>query len=120
MEHLGKKQWVIPDGYMSDSQNGNLVSHEAVCVLNLTDIEAKIVITIFFEDREPIKGFSVTCMPQRTNHIRLDKIVNTDGLKIPHEVSYAILIESNTPIICQHSRMDVTQNEMALMTTIAY
>jgi len=59
-------------------------------------------------------------MPQRKNHIRLDKIVNTDGLKIPHEVSYAILVESNTPIICQHSRMDVTQKEMAFMTTIAY
>ena len=120
MENTGKKQWVIPDGYMSDSQNGDLVSHEAVCVLNLSEIEAEIKITIFFEDREPLKGFVAKCLPQRTNHIRLDKIVNNEGVKIPHEVSYAILVESNTPIICQHSRMDVTQPEMTLMTTIAY
>ncbi len=120
MENIGKKQWVIPDGFMSDSKKGDLVSHEAVCVLNLSDTAAEIAITIFFEDRVPLKGFTASCMPQRTNHIRLDKIVSKDGVKIPHEVPYAVLVESNTPIICQQSRMDVTQSEMALMTTIAY
>ena len=51
---------------------------------------------------------------------RLDKIKNADGVAIPHEVPYAILVESSVPVICQHSRMDVTQAEMTLMTTIAY
>ena len=120
MEHLGKKQWVIPDGYMSDSQNGNLVSHEAVSVLNLSGETANINITVYFEDREPLYGFKAECYYKRTNHIRLDKIENKDGVKIPHEVPYALLIESNVPVVCQHSRMDVTQKEMALMTTIAY
>ena len=118
--NFGKKEWIIPDGFMSDTQKGELVSHEAVCVLNLSEITAEIKITVFFEDREPIEGFTATCLPRRTNHIRLDKIIGKNNIKIPHEVPYAVLVESNTPIVCQHSRMDVTQPEMALMTTIAY
>ena len=120
MTNLGKKQWLIADGYMSDTKNGALVSHEAVCVLNLSDETANINITVYFEDREPLKGFVAECESERTNHIRLDKIENKDAVKIPLEVPYALLIESNVPVVCQHSRMDVTQSEMTLMTTMAY
>lgn len=120
MNNLGKKQWLIADGYMSDTKNGDFVSHEAVCVLNLSNETANINITIYFEDREPLKGFVAECQSERTNHIRLDKIENKDGVKIPLGVPYALLIESNVPVVCQHSRMDVSQAEMTLMTTIAY
>ena len=65
-------------------------------------------------------GFSAVCENNRTNHIRLDKIENDKGEKIPKEVPYAILVESDRDIVCQHSRMDVSQPEMTLMTTIAY
>ena len=120
MKELGKKQWLIADGYMSNTENGDYVSHEAVCVLNLTDETANINITVYFEDRQPLKGFFAECKSERTNHIRLDKIKNKDGIRIPHEVPYALLIESDVPVVCQHSRMDVSQAEMTLMTTMAY
>lgn len=120
MSDFGKKEWLIADGYMSDTKNGDFVSHEAVCVLNLSKETANIKITVYFEDRDPLKGFVAECKPERTNHIRLDKIKNSDGISIPHEVPYALLIESDVPVVCQHSRMDVTQAEMTLMTTIAY
>lgn len=116
----GKNVWVIGDGFMSSTSNGGYDSHEAVCVLNLSGKTANINITIYFEDAEPMKGFTAVCENERTNHIRLDKIINNEGKKIPHEKPYAILVESDTPIVCQHSRMDVSQPEMTLMTTIAY
>lgn len=56
----------------------------------------------------------------RTNHIRLDKIKNKNGQTIPKDVPYALLVESDVEIVAQHSRMDVSQAEMTLMTTIAY
>lgn len=120
MKNSGKKQWLIADGYMSDTKNGEFVSHEAVCVLNLSKKIAKIHITVYFEDREPLTGFVAECQSNRTNHIRLDKIKNSDGILIPHNVPYALLIESDVPVVCQHSRMDVSQAEMTLMTTMAY
>ncbi len=117
---IGKKVWAIGDGFMNDTQNGNFESHEAVCVLNVSGKAANINISIYFEDREPLFGFSAVCESNRTNHIRLDYIKNDKGESVPKGVPYAILIESDTPIICQHSRLDVSQAEMTLMTTIAY
>jgi len=35
-------------------------------------------------------------------------------------VPYALLIESDTPVVAQYSRLDTTQKELALMTTMAY
>ena len=116
----GKKKWIIPDGFMSDSSNDKYVSHEAVCVVNLSKKKAKINITILFEDKSPLKGFTAACESERTNHIRLDKLVNEKNESIPVETPYAIYVESNTPIIVQHSRMDVSLPEMTLMTTMAY
>ena len=120
MENFGKTEWVIPDGFMSDTKSETYVSHEAVCVLNLNEKCANVELQIYFEDREPLLDFTATCEGKRCNHIRLDKIVNKDGVKIPHEVPYAIYVKSDIPIVVQHSRMDVTQPNMTLMTTIAY
>lgn len=120
MSNLGKTEWVIADGFMSDTESGNYVSHEAVCVLNLNDECAEVELEIYFEDREPLLGFVASCSPKRCNHIRLDKIENENGVKIPREVPYAIYVKSNIPVVCQHSRMDVSDPKMTLMTTIAY
>lgn len=119
--NLGKKTWIIPDGFLPEKSNGDFVSHEAVCVLNLTDKDAEINLSIYFEDREPIEDIFVVCASKRTNHIRLDKLDDGSGNnKIPVGVPYSIKVESNVPIVAQHSRMDTTQSEMTLMTTIAY
>ena len=116
----GKKVWMIADGYMSNTEKGNLVSHEAICVLNLSGEDANIDITLYFENAEPMKGLHAVCKNERTNHIRLDKIVADDGRKIPKDTPYAVLVESDQPIVVQASRLDVSQPEYALMTTIAY
>ena len=116
----GKNIWVIPDGFMSDTQKGNYVSHEAICALNLSGRTAHIDITVYFSDRDPMSGFSAICDNERSNHIRLDIIKNNKGEAIPKEVPYSVLIQSDAPIIVQHSRMDVSQPEMTLMTTISY
>ena len=116
----GKNTWLIPDGFMSSTQKGDYVSHEAVCVLNLSGETAHIDLTVYFEDCEPIRGLHAVCENDRTNHIRLDKIVSDAGTTIPRDKPYAILVESDRPIVVQCSRLDVSQPEYALMTTIAY
>lgn len=119
-EQIGRRTWVIPDGYLPERSNGHFVSHEAVCVVNLGDEDAHLSITVYFEDREPLTGLTATCDARRTNHVRLDVIANAEGERIPVGVPYALKVESDQPVIVQHSRMDTTQAEMALMTTIAY
>ncbi len=105
---------------MSDTAKGNYVSHEAICVLNLSECDAKIKLTVFFEDKEPLYGFTAVCKSKRSNHIRLDKITNDKNEQIPKETPYSVLVESDVEIVAQHSCMDVSQAEMTLMSTIAY
>lgn len=116
----GSKVWFIPDGYYSSKSTGMFPSHEAICVLNPGKKDAKIKITLYFEDRDKMEGFIAECKAERTNHIRMDKLRDVNGKGIPLDVPYAMMVESDTEIIVQYSRMDTSQAEMALMTTIAY
>ncbi|MGO4371251.1 sensory rhodopsin transducer [Paenibacillus sp. 2TAB19] len=115
----GEKHWFIPDGFIPPDSTGALTSHESVCVLNCSSEEALIRFTIFFEDREPIEDILVVVPGRRTKHIRTSSLVKNDE-GIPVGVPYAIEVLSDIPIIVQYSRLDSTQAENTLMSTIAY
>ena len=117
----GKCSWLVPDCYWPEiTTPGHYVSHEAICVLNTGDQAADIKITLYFEDREPMCGFTAVCGARRTNHIRMDKIVNADGEQVPMGVPYAALVESNVPVVCQYSRIDTTQVNETYGTTMTF
>ncbi|HHY82864.1 MAG TPA: hypothetical protein GX505_09340 [Clostridiales bacterium] len=117
----GAYVWLVPDCYYpSISSPGHYVSHESICVLNVGKQDANIQLTLYFEDREPMRNFKAVCKAERTNHIRLDKIKGEDGRTIPQDVPYAIMLESDQPVVVQYSRLDTTQAEMSLMTTMAH
>jgi hypothetical protein len=116
----GKRSWLIGDGYLPVKSRGEHISHESVCVLNLTDQDAVIQLTIYFEDREPMKDLLSFCKAQRTHHIRLDRITDQAGNIIPRGVPYAIQVDSDIPVIVQHTRLDTTQKALSLMTVMAY
>jgi hypothetical protein len=116
----GKKSWLIGDGFISEKSTGDQISHESVCVLNLTKQDATIQLTLYFEDRAPMDGFVSYCQAERTHHIRLDKIKDQAGNPVPRGVPYAIKVDSNVPVIVQHTRLDTTQEAFALMTVMAY
>ncbi|RUS46270.1 sensory rhodopsin transducer [Cohnella sp. AR92] len=115
----GEKHWIIPDGYIPENSSGELLSHESVCVLNVSSEEALINFTIFFEDRDPIEDILVVVPPRRTKHIRTSSL-NKEGTPIPVGVPYAIEARSDIPIVVQYSRLDSTQAENALMSVVAY
>lgn len=116
----GKKTWLIPDGFLQPKSTGDQISHEAVCVLNLTDENAVIHLTFYFEDRDPMENFVAECGSKRTHHIRLDKLSDQEGNLIPRDVPYAIKVDSSVPIIVQHSRLDTSQPALALFTTMGF
>lgn len=119
-EQIGAKVWLIPDGYYPEHSSGELVSHEAVCVLNPGLVDAELEIVLYFEDRPKVDGFRAQCPAERTRHIRMDRLQNRHGAGVPRGVPYAMVVKSNTPIVVQYSRMDTTQPAMALMTAMAF
>ena len=120
MKAYGKKTWLIPDTYLNSISKNKNVSHESICVVNTSDVDAKIKLTLFFEDREKRDDFESFCGAGKTHHIRMDKIRSVNGESVPKDVPYAVLVESNVEIVVQYSRLDTSAAEMALMSVMAY
>lgn len=116
----GKRIWMIPDGFLQPKSTGEQISHESVCVLNVGEENANIRLSLYFEDREPMEHFFSQCGAKRTHHIRLDKLRDRNGEQVPRGVPYAIKVESDVPVFVQHSRLDTSQEALALFTTMGY
>jgi hypothetical protein len=118
----GAKVWLIPDGYLASPPGDGkpYQSHEAICVLNTGKEDAHLLIDFYFEDRPPITDVAVSVVGERTFHIRLDKPEHLSGVVLPRDVPYAMRVRSDAPVVVQHSRLDTTQTNLTLMTTIAY
>jgi len=95
-----------------------MLSHETVCILNTSDEDANVEITIYYKDREPVGPYKVTVGARRTKHVRFNDL--KDPEPIPRDTDYSSVIRSDVPIVAQHTRLDSRQAENALLSTIAY
>lgn len=121
MEHIGALRWAIAEGYIPPASTGpapEMTSHETACILNAGDHDARVAITVFFADREPAGPYRVTVPARRTLHVRFNDL--SDPEPIPVGTDYASVIESDVPVVVQHTRLDSRQAENALLTTIAW
>jgi hypothetical protein len=118
---IGKRRWAIAEGYIPSQSTGEgraLESHETVSILNAGDEDAHVNITVFFADRDPVGPYSFNVPARRTSHIRFNDL--KDPEPVPRDTDYASVIESDVPIVCQHTRLDSRQSALALMTTTVY
>ena len=118
---IGQRRWAIAEGYIPAWSNGpepQFTSHETACLLNASDQDAHVEITIYFSDREPVGPYRITVPARRTLHLRFNNL--TEPEPIPQDTDYASVFESDVPIVVQHTRLDSRQAENALLTTMAY
>ncbi len=118
---IGHTRWAIAEGYIPGWSNGpepQFTSHESACLLNASDEEAHVEITVFFSEREPVGPYRLSIPARRTKHLRFNEL--EDPEPIPVDTDYASVIESDVPIVVQHTRLDSRQAENALLSTIAY
>ena len=118
---VGRKIWAIPEGYIPSQSTGpvpEMKSHETICFLNAGERDAHISMTVFFADREPVGPYRFSVSAQRTRHVRFNDFDEPE--KIPRDTDYSSLIESDVPVVVQHTRLDSRQAENALLSTIAF
>ncbi len=118
---LGHTRWAIAEGYIPSGSTGpdpEFTSHETACILNTGDTDAQVTITIYFSDREPVGPYRFTVPARRTKHLRFNDL--QDPETVPRDTDYASVIESDVPIVVQHTRIDSRQAENALLSTIAF
>ena len=121
MDGIGKTRWVIAEGYIPGASTGSgraFESHETACILNAGSREAKVRITIYFSDRDPVGPYQVKVPAKRTKHVRFNDL--KDPAPVPRDTDYSSVIESDVPIVVQHSRLDSRQDALALLSTIAF
>jgi hypothetical protein len=121
MKPAGRKRWFVADAYLPSSGLGSdWESHESICILNVSDADAQIRLSLYFEDREAVENIPIVVKAKSNKHFRMDRPELLAGTKIPRDVPFGLAIESDVPIICQYSRLDVTQPNFTLMTTIPF
>ena len=121
MEPIGATRWAIAEGYIPLSTghtDPRLVSHETACILNAGDRPANIEITIYYSDRDPVGPYRTTVPPRRTLHLRFNDLKDPEPIQA--DTDYASVIESDVPIVVQHTRLDSRNAELALLSTVAF
>ena len=120
-QQIGKRRWVIAEGYIPSFSTGEgraFESHETACLLNAGSVDAQVSITLYFADRDPVGPYRVRVPARRTLHLRFNDL--SDPLPVPRDTDYASLIESDAPIVVQHTRLDTRQEALALISTVAF
>ena len=118
---IGRRTWAIAEGYIPEESHGpepQMTSHETACILNAGGEPADVRIWIYFADREPAGPYAVLVPPRRTLHMRFNDLREPEP--IPVATDYAAVIESDVPIVVQHTRLDTRQRENALLSTLAH
>lgn len=118
---IGRTRWAIAEGYIPETSTGpepEMISHETACILNSGNDDASVSITVFFTDREPAGPYRFTVHARRTLHVRFNDLIDPEP--VPKGTDFASVIESDVPIVVQHTRLDSRQAENALLSTIAY
>ena len=121
MPGVGRTRWVIAEGYIPGASTGKgraFESHETACILNTGERDANVRITLYFADRAPVGPYRVTVPAKRTRHVRFNDL--KDPAPVPRDTDYSSLIESDVPIVVQHTRLDSRQAALALLSTMAY
>ena len=82
---IGATTWVIADGYIPPASTGPepaMTSHDSACILNAGDAEARVEITLFFTDREPVGPYPLTIAPRRAFHQRFNDLEGPEPVPV--------------------------------------
>lgn len=121
MDNLGNKKWVIPGGYISSKSTGRepeWVSQDKVSVLNLNNEPVSVKMTIYYEDDEPIEGYSIEVKGERVRKFRVNDLINPFPVIL--EKAYSLVLEADKPVIVQFLKMDTGHTKLAMTGSMAY
>lgn len=117
---IGKKIWIIPDCELPQEGDGVLKGHESVIVVNDTEQDANIAVTLYFTDRDRYEEIEWTVGAGRVRCFRMNNLEDMCGFAVPYETQYAMKLSSTCPIVVQYGRLDNRQINLAYYTTLGY
>ena len=106
----GKKNWVFCDGDLPPAgDNPDFQGHEALMITNKNTEDAHILVNLYFEDKEPMKGLHLTVPAERVICIRTDLPICEEEFQIPFG-QYSLELDSDIPVCASFGRLDRRYN----------
>ncbi len=118
-----KKKWYIVDGYRPSPKpnpDADYKGHESVMILNTNDVDAHVLINVYFEDKEPVENIAYTVPAKRIRCFTTDDKEALGGLELGIGEQYSMEIISDVDVVVQYGRLDVQQPNMAYMAMMAH
>ncbi len=119
----GKKNWYVVDGYLpfeGKVENGDFKGHEAIMILNCNKESANVLMTIYYEDREPDRDILIKVEGERVKCLRMDNPDDIGGVKLDKQLQYSLKFESDVNVVIQYGRMDIAQPNLAYIGLMGY
>lgn len=102
----GKKVWVFADAELPPLGTNSIPGHESIIIANLCERPATINITLFYTDRDPVKGLVASVEAKRVRCLRTNEERDFPGHTACIGEQYAILLESDVPVVAQYGRAE--------------
>ena len=121
MKAIGHKTWAIPGGRIPPKGTGHepeCTSRDELYVLNSGRRQARLKMTIYYAEDEPVGPYQLTVAPQRVRHVRFNDLIDPQAMPLGQD--YAVVIRSNVPVVAQFARFDTSHSRAAIATTIAF
>ena len=71
----GARTWYVADGWLpmrEENAGAGYEGHEAIMILNCGDVDAEVLMDVYFDDREPVEGLALCVPARRIKCFRMD------------------------------------------------
>jgi hypothetical protein len=104
---LGCRVWAIPGGRIPPVSHGTepeFTSFDQLCILNTGDEAARIDITIYYQDREPVGPYPLVVDARRVRHVRLNDLIDPEAIYLGRP--FGCVLRASVPVVVQFARQD--------------
>lgn len=121
MSAIGRRTWAIAGGHIPPRSTGpepESTSRDELALLNAGDADARLTITVYYADREPVGPYPLVVAARRMRCVRLNDLIDPES--IPLGVDYACVIQSTVPIVVHAARLDTSRGGLAMLGGVAF
>jgi hypothetical protein len=118
---VGRKKWAFAAGHIplqSTGKEPDFTSHDKIAVLNASNEDAYIQMTIFYNNDIPVAGYKIKVKANRMKKVRFNDLI--DPLPLPLDTPYGFILKSNTEIVVQFSRAITSSRRVAGFCVVAH
>lgn len=114
----GSKVWIFPDAELPPEGVNSIPGHESIIITNVSDEDAYIKITLLYTEKEPVSDLEICVKARRVRCLRTNEEKDFGKYTAEFGEQYAIMLESNTPVVAQYGRAE--PRTVAFYTTTGY